>query len=315
MNNHIKTIEVFSVGSFVMGLTMQVKRRPVSGESILGYNFDFGPGGKGFNQAIAAKRAGAVVHTSLCIGKDLFGREALKFLKAEGLYNKNIFQIQNIPTGCGFITLTGSGENTIVINPGANAFFSPDLLGKSDLDIKKSKVLLAQMEVPFDTVREAILLGKKYGCITILNPAPAKELIKELLNSVDILTPNQTEAKMILSLEPDATISNEELIKGLRKMGAKTIIITLGKDGVMLADNGNMEHLKAPLIKAIDSTGAGDSFNGNLAAGLGKGMNLREAVKKAIFAGAYCAEKLGVIQGLPSSKELSNYMLNKKFKT
>ncbi len=304
--------KIYVVGSFVMGLTIQVPRMPSEGETLLGHNFDFGPGGKGINQAIAAARAGGEVKTIVALGDDFLGDRAIKTLKVEGLYSASVKRIKNTNTGCGFVTLLDSGENTIVIDPGANLHLTAAMIKEDEAAIKDAKVVMAQLEVSDEAVEEALQLAKKHGAITILNPAPARTIPLSILRYVDVLTPNETEAKILLGLPLDRKTSTKELGLGLLQLGVKNVIITLGKKGAFLINESGTEHFKAIAIQVIDPTGAGDCFNGNLAYGLSLNLNIKKAIERAICAGSYCAQHLGVINGLPNKKKLDEFIKNIK---
>lgn len=299
---------IYVVGSFVMGLTIQVPRMPVSGETLSGKNFNMGAGGKGVNQAIAATRAGANVQVSVCIGDDLFGILALEILEKEFLISDSVHIIPNATTGCGFVTLQESGENSIIIDPGANLKLTSEMITKDEEAIKNSKVVLAQLEVSNEPVEMALKLGRKYAAITILNPAPARKIPVSILKFVDVITPNETEAKLLLDLPLDSPLSPEKLGQMLLRIGVKTVIMTCGERGAVISDHTGTIRITAPKISPIDTTGAGDCFNGNLAIGLGRGLSIKDAVKRAVFAGAYCAQRLGVIDGLPYENELDAYI-------
>lgn len=303
-----KRPNIYVVGSFVMGLTIQVPRMPVTGETLIGKNFDFGPGGKGVNQAIAAARAGGKVKMSVCIGNDLFGKLAFDMLKKEKLMSGSVRRVQGAVTGCGFVTLLDDGDNSIIIDPGANLRLTSEMIEEDEEDIKNSHVVMAQLEVLDGPVETAMRLGRENSAITILNPAPARKIPLSVLKYVDVLTPNETEAKILLDLPLDSNIPVAELGEKLLDLGVKTVIITCGKKGAMITDLSGSLQVSAPKIKPVDPTGAGDCFNGNLAIGLARGLSVKKAVERAIFAGAFCAQKLGVLNGLPKTKELDAYI-------
>ena len=300
--------DVFVVGSFVMGLTIRVPRAPAPGESLMGTGFDLGPGGKGINLAIAAARAGATVQLILCIGQDLFGQEAMNVLAQENLSTHYVHQLPGIHTGCGFVTLLPSGENSIVLDAGANQWMTPAYVRDAEKSIATSAVVVAQLEVSDEVAEEAMRLGRKHGCLTILNPAPARRLSASLLAQVDILTPNETEARVLLGLQPDDDSPTENLAHQLLALGPGTVVITRGRQGALLVTPGRIESIPAPGIQLVDSTGAGDCFNGIMARQLAAGKSLPDAVRRAVHGGAYCAGKLGVINGLPTAFELDLFI-------
>ena len=183
-----------------------------------------------------------------------------------------------------------------------------DLLARAEESIKSSSVVISQLEVAPDVAEEAMVIGKKHCCITILNPAPARPLSARTLNHADILTPNVTEASVLLGLPPDADVSTKVLAQRLLKLGPKAIVLTQGKQGALVATPEGIETITSPAINLVDSTGAGDAFNGNMAHALAQGKSLRVAVERAVYAGAFCAGKLGVINGLPTTAELNKFI-------
>lgn len=291
-----------------MGLTIRVPRAPAAGESLLGSGFNLGPGGKGLNLAIAIRRAGGHVELVLFIGKDMFGQYALDTLAGEGLSTVHVHQVEDKPTGCGFVTLLPSGENSIVIDAGANLSLRPEHLTQIENTLGASNVVVAQLEVTPEVAETAMVLGKKHGCLTILNPAPARPVSARTLAHVDILTPNETEARVLLDLAPDAEVSTEILAERLLGLGPKTVVLTQGRRGALIATRDGIRTIASPEISLVDSTGAGDAFNGHLAYHLAQGKSVEEAVGKAVYAGAYCAGKLGVIDGLPTAQELDDFI-------
>lgn len=303
-----KRPNIYVVGSFVMGLTIQVPRMPVKGETLIGKNFNFGPGGKGVNQAIAVARAGGKVKLAVCIGSDLFGKLAFEMLRKEKMISGSVRRVKDAVTGCGFVTLLDAGDNSIIIDPGANLRLTAKMIMEDEEDIKNSQVVMAQLEVSDAPVETAMRLGRENSAITILNPAPARKIPPSILKYVDVLTPNETEAKILLDLPLDSNKSIEELGAHLLDLGVKTVIITCGEKGAMITDRSESLLVSAPKIKPVDPTGAGDCFNGNLAMGLAMGLSVNKAVERAVFAGAFCAQKLGVLDGLPKTKELNTYI-------
>ena len=306
MNDRQPTI--FVVGSFVVGLTIRVPRMPVLGEALVGDEFDMGPGGKGTNQSVAAARLGAHVGLLACIGEDIFSTVADDLFAAEGIDCRHIHRIAGINTAVGFVHLIPSGENWIVGHLGANLQMQPEHVDAVEEQIASSDILLTQYEVPPAVVRRALELGRKHGRTTVWNPAPAQAVTQELLQFVDVLTPNQTELRILLDLPPDDPTSNEELARRLLEMGAGSVIATLGQQGAIIATNDGIESVPAVSgISVVDVTGAGDSFNAALAVALGNGLSLRAAVVQATYAGAFAVQHLGVINGLPTRAQLEQF--------
>lgn len=300
--------EIFVVGSFVAGITIRVARQPAPGETLMGNGFHLGPGGKGFNQAVAASRAGASVNLILCTGNDAFGDMAAASLASEQLPAEFLFRLDDIHTGCGVVTLLPSGENSIVVDAGANGWLSAEMIRLASKKIAASNIVMSQLEVPDDATAEAFALAKQRGCTTILNPAPARPLPPHIIRNTDILTPNETEARILLGLEPDIPAPSAQIVEGLRFIGFNTIILTRGSKGALIITDDLILEMPAPKIRAVDPTGAGDCFNGNLAAALTAGISLVDAVQRAVYAGAFCAGHLGVMDGIPTAQHLDEYI-------
>ena len=301
------TPRIVVVGSFVVGLTVRVPRPPVLGEGLIGDLFDLGPGGKGTNQAVAAARQGAHVDLVACVGDDVFAEIATSLYQREQIATDHIHRIPNINTGVGLVTLLPSGENWIVGHLGANTHMQPDHVDAAESLIAQSDVVMTQYEVPLETVARAMELGHKHGKLTIWNPAPAKAFNRDMLKHVNLLTPNETETRILLDLPPDDPTPTAQLAQGLLDLGVERVVVTLGKKGSLIVTSRGSEAIPALNIKALDVTGAGDSFNAALAVRLAKGMDLRGAVREAGCAGAYTCMHLGVIDGLPTQAELESF--------
>jgi len=298
--------KVAVVGSYNVGLTAESPRLPAVGETVLGGRFFEGPGGKGSNQAIAAARLGAEVHFVGCVGQDRYGDDALKLWEDEGLY-LGVRRDQR-HTGVGIIFVFPDGDNAIVVAPGANASLSPGDVDLMEETISDCDVLLLQLEIRSETAIHAAKLAKNHGLRVVLNPAPVQPLSAEALRHVDVLTPNETEARVLLKEQPDADIRPERLAQRLRGAGARAVVLTLGKAGALVVDEGGAHAVPTPRVEVVDPTGAGDAFNGALAVALGEGKSLLEAAQWACYAGAHCATKMEVIPGLARRDRLEHFM-------
>ena len=301
--------KIFVVGSYNTGLTIRVPRVPALGESLVGDSFDMGPGGKGSNQAIGAARLGAVVRLLVCLGDDIFAENALQLYRREGIASDLVHQIANASSGIGFVNILPSGENWITVDLGANLLLKPQHVRDCANEIAACDILMTQLEIPLQTACEALRLGKAHGALTILNPAPAQPVERQHLADVDILTPNASEARILLGLPPDDPSPPLELAQRLLEMGAGKVVVTLGDEGALIVGD-EASHVPAIPICAVDVTGAGDSFNAALAVSLGEGLALEDAVHVAVRAGAYTALRLGVIDGLPTRAELDDFALD-----
>ena len=300
-------VNIVVVGSFVVGITVRVPRMPVLGEGLIGDLFDMGPGGKGTNQAIAAARLGANVDLIALVGDDIFAEQAYRVFQSEGMRTDHIYQEKDINTGVGLVTLLESGDNCIIGHLGANTRMKPEHVDRAEDAIAKADIVLTQFEVPVDTVARAMELGRKHGAMTMWNPAPAKNIPLDMLKKVDLITPNETEARILLGLEPDDPIAFDDLAERIAGLGVKSAIITMGKQGAFVIADGIRQIVAAPVVDALDPTGAGDTFNAALAVGLGQGLSLPDAVEQANYAGAYSVRHLGVIDGLQTKEELEEF--------
>ncbi len=297
--------DITVLGIFVADISFSGHKIPAVGETILGNKYNVGPGGKGCNQAVAIARLGGKVNFISKIGKDSYGELALETLKKNKINTENIIQDANSQTGvAGILVDKNSGKNAINVIVGA-----PTTLKINEIDnqinvIKNSKIFLTQLEVPKDLTLHCLKVAKKNECITILNPAPASEISKEFYNNIDFFTPNETEAEFYTGIkitnEKDAKQAADKLIN----FGIKKVIITLGEKGLFYS-NGNEEiYYKATSVRAIDTTGAGDAFNGGLAFGLSKGKSIKECLELANKVAGISTTKLGAGDAMPFTKDL-----------
>lgn len=299
--------KIFVVGSYNTGLTIRVPRMPALGESLAGDSFDMGPGGKGSNQAIGATRLGADVRLLVCLGDDSFAENALQLYRREGIDTDLVHRVSGSASGIGFVNIVPSGENWITVDLGANLMMTPQHVRDCAAEISDSDILMTQLEIPPETAAAALRLGKECGALTILNPAPAQPMELAYLTNVDILTPNASEARILLGLSPEDPSPPHDLAQRLLDLGVGRVVVTLGAEGALIADGAEKTHVPAVSIRAVDVTGAGDSFNAALAVSLGEGRALEEAVRFAVRAGAYTALQLGVIDGLPTRAGLEDF--------
>ncbi|MGI8657837.1 MAG: ribokinase [Candidatus Limnocylindria bacterium] len=286
------------VGSYVAGLTVRSERLPAPGETLLGEEFDLGPGGKGSNQAVQIARMGMPVEMVTGIGVDAWGDDAMTLWETEGVGTAHVRRVTELPTGVAFILLDRAGTNSIIVYPGANAILTGDGVAGLDLGIGPGDVVLAQLEIPADAAAAALRLGRDAGATTILNPAPVRPLPPEVLATVDVLTPNATEGRVLTALAPEALLEPRELVARLLDLGVGAVVLTLGEEGALVADAGGITPIPPIHVDAVDTTGAGDAFTGALAAEILAGRSLREAAATAVVAGALACTELGVIPGL-----------------
>ena len=299
--------EISVLGIFVADISFSGNKIPSIGETILGDSYNVGPGGKGFNQAIAISRLGGKVNFISKLGKDNYGDLALKTLQKNNINSTTIIQSSNLQTGVAGIMLDKkTGKNAINVITGAPSTFTISEVNKYINTIKDSKIFLTQLEVPKDVTLHCLKVAKKNNVTTILNPAPAIEISKEFFNYIDYFTPNEIEAEFYTGIK----ISNEEEAKEasikLLTLGVKNVIITLGEKGLLYFDGNKFAYVKAlSLKKVLDTTGAGDAFNGGLAYALSKDKSIKEALNLANKAAGLSTTKLGAALSMPFLADLN----------
>ena len=296
------------VGSFVVGLTLRADRFPVSGETILARDFDLGPGGKGSNQAVQVARLGGDVEFVSLIGTDDFASIATQLYEREGVGTRYLTSTAERNTGVGFIILDAQGDNRILLDPGTNEIFTPAHVAAAADRIAAGDVVITQLEIPSETAAAAMTLAKERGALSILNPAPVRPLAPEVFRHVDLLTPNQTEARILLGLEPDDPADDLDICDRLLQLGVGKVILTRGAEGATIVASDGTVHIDAFSVDVVDSTGAGDAFNGTLATSLAEGAPIEDAVRRAAAGGALACKALGVIPALPYGKDVDALM-------
>ncbi|HEY60066.1 MAG TPA: ribokinase [Anaerolineae bacterium] len=300
------------VGSFAVGMTIRASRIPVLGETLFGSNFDMGPGGKGSNQAVGVARLGAKAFFAGIIGNDKLGEIATDLYLKEGVNTKYLIKTDKKATGVGFIILNEKGENSIILDMGANKLMDAEFVDKIEPQIAKSDLVMSVLELPLEAAGRAMELGKKHGKCTILNPAPAVRLDENVLKNIEYLTPNETELRILLGLAPDDQTSNIELAKRLQSLGVKNLIVTRGEKGALVVTKKDLFELPGIAVDVVDTTGAGDAFNSGLAMALAEGKDLEYAVKFANCAGAIECKELGVIPAM-GDRETVEGLYNKVY--
>jgi len=297
--------DISVLGIFVADISFSGPKIPIIGETILGNKYNVGPGGKGCNQAIAIARLGGEVNFISKIGKDAYGELALSTLKKNNINTDNIIQDENLQTGvAGILVDQSSGENAINVIVGAPSSLKISEINKQINLIKNSKIFLTQLEVPKDVTLHCLKTAKENGCLTILNPAPASEITKEFFSNIDFFTPNETEAEFYTGIKITNEQEAKQAAEKLIHLGIKKIIITLGKKGLFYSDGKEEIYLKANQVKAIDTTGAGDAFNGGLAFGLLKGKSIKECLELANRVAGISTTKLGAGNAMPFLKDI-----------
>ncbi|MBX7137038.1 MAG: ribokinase [Oligoflexia bacterium] len=297
---------VVVVGSYVQDLAFGTEEFPLPGQTIIG-QFRMGAGGKGFNQAVACQRQGIPTRFIGAVGDDLFGRAAAEFAEREGLACSLQRTIGN-SSGAASIVVNSQGENMIVVALGANAALGGDIIDEHRQEIAQAEVLIVQAECAIAPVMKALELAKQSKTATILNPAPInKEITRELLSCADILTPNESEFAFLLNALFDSPIDDvlaldDQAFHALcRKLGVETVVVTLGKEGSFVSWPQGFERVPAVKITPVDSTGAGDAFNGGLAAGLiYHPGDFLMAVRYATAVAALSTMAAGTAQAMPT---------------
>ncbi|HZC23834.1 MAG TPA: ribokinase [Candidatus Binatia bacterium] len=301
--------QIVVVGSYATGLTMKVRRLPSSGETLMGHGYRVDFGGKGSNQTVGCARLGAQVQFVCQIGNDRFGDMAFALYREEGIGVVHAKRSASVPTGVGFIVVEQeSGRNCIVIDPGANALLSPADVAEAETAMRSATVVLTQLEMPVAAAASAMERGRANGAITVLNPAPACALPASVLSSVDVLTPNESEAKVLAGYAADAPVEPQVVAQKLIGSGVKHVVITLGEQGALLVNTDSQTHFPAVKVQAIDTTGAGDAFNAGLAVALSHGSSLEKAVEFGTVTGAMAVTKEGVIPSLPRREEVLTFL-------
>jgi len=296
------------VGSYNVGFTMEVPRFPVPGETVIGENFEEGGGGKGSNQAIAAARLGSRVQFIGQVGADKFGADARSLWEQEGVDTTHVSENPDTHTGAGFVIVDEKGENEITVAPGANHTLDRRDIRAAEDGIEAADVLLLQLEIRDEPIEAAVDIAAGAEVKVILNPAPAQQLPETILDGVDYLTPNQSEARILAAGDPDADTADRDIAGDLRDLGVENVVMTLGADGALIVSEDRVEQVSAPTVEVLDTTGAGDAFNGALAVAMARGRSLSEAVAFACAAGAHATTRREVIPGLPDDSDVETLL-------
>jgi ribokinase len=292
------------VGSSNIDLTFRTARLPRPGETLAGRDVQLGFGGKGANQAVMAARLGAAVAMVSRVGSDVFGEQSLHNYQKHGIDATHVRRDADRPTGVASIIVEDTGQNCILLVPGANAGLSPDDVRAAASAIESAGALLCQLEVPIETTQEALRVARRAGVRTILNPAPAAQLDDELLRLTDLCIPNEMEAEQLTGLPVTTPVEAETAARVLLMRGAGSVVVTLGEGGVLLVEREFREHVPALPVQAVDASGAGDAFIGSLAVFLVAGLRLPEAARRANVAAALSVTRPGTQASFPTRAEV-----------
>lgn len=304
---------ILVIGSSNTDMTIKSDNLPLPGQTILGGRFVMGPGGKGANQAVAAKRLGGNVEFICKVGHDIFGKNAADGYKKEGIDISHILYSTE-PSGVALILVDKTGENVISVAPGANGDLSVEDIESIANVIKEADYLILQLEIPTDAVIRAAKIAHEAGVYVILNPAPACKLPNELFQYISLITPNQTETELMTGVKLINEQSFITAVENFNRMGVKDVIITLGSKGSLVCYDGKNEFIPAIKVDAVDATAAGDTFCGAVCVALSQGKNLKEAAVFATKAASLTVQKMGAQDSIPSITDInmfSNQILTK----
>ncbi|MDD4868916.1 MAG: ribokinase [Kiritimatiellae bacterium] len=304
--------KIVVIGSSNTDMIIKLDRIPRPGETILGGAFTTAAGGKGANQAVGAARAGGHVTFIARVGQDMFGEQAVAGFIRDGINVDYVFRDKSNPSGVALIFVARDGENSIAVASGANAKLVPADVKKAKRAFKCNDVLIMQLETPLETVQTAADIAFKTGMRVILNPAPARSLPDRLLKRISILTPNESEAELLTGITVNGEASAAKAANRLRARGVSTVIVTLGVHGAFVSTADFCGCIKGFKVKAVDTTAAGDVFNGALAVKLAEGHSITEAVRFAHAAAAISVTRLGAQTSAPTRKEIEKFIATKK---
>ena len=296
--------KILVVGSSNTDMVIKTNNFPAPGETILGGRFLMNAGGKGANQAVAAARLGGMVTFVGKTGDDIFGKQAIQQLEDEGINIDFVAVDHENPSGVAMITVDRKGENSIVVAPGSNGTLSPDDFDKAMSEFVDSEFVLMQLEIPIPTVEHIARIAAKKQKKVILNPAPAAVLSDELLRNLYLITPNETEAELLTGIKVTDQNSALKAALALNNKGVEIVVITMGSVGAFLLKDGKSEIIGAPKVEAVDTTAAGDTFNGALAVALSEGKSIQESIAFANKAASISVTRIGAQSSVPYRKEI-----------
>ena len=295
------------VGSSNTDMVVKAERIPVPGETVTGGQFVMAAGGKGANQAVAAARLGAEVTLLAKLGQDIFGDQAVEGYQKEGIVTDLILRDPDNATGVALIMVDEAGENLIAVASGANHALKPEDVELAADRIRAADAVMLQLETPMETVEFTAKLAAEAGVPVVLDPAPAAPLADSLLAQVAYLTPNESEAERLTGIRVEDEASARAAAKKLLDSGARNVIVTLGRKGAVVSTPDQASLVPGCQVDALDSTAAGDAFNGGLAAALARGLALEDAVRQANLVGALSVTKMGAQPSLPTEEELRRF--------
>ncbi len=300
--------KILVIGSSNTDMTVMTERLPLPGETVLGGCFRMGAGGKGANQAVAAKRLGGDVSFICKVGNDLFGDNAIEHYRRENLDISKVMRCET-PSGVALITVDGNAENSIVVASGANAEMTAEDIEAVADEIRSAGILLLQLEIPVPAVVRAAQIAHSAGVYVVLNPAPAAELPEDIYENIDLIIPNQTEIKLLTGSSPDTEDGLKAAVETLFARGVMNVILTKGSKGSTFIQNGDWNARKdipARKVQAVDTTAAGDTFCGALCVALSEDRTMEEAVDFATKASSLTVQKPGAQESIPYRNDINN---------
>jgi len=290
---------ILVIGSSNTDMVIRVPDLPLPGQTVMGDDFQTFAGGKGANQAVAARRAGGDVSFLAAIGNDEFGKTANGIYESEGIDTSLILLVDDMSSGVAMIFVSDAGENYISVAPGANDALTSEVIRRHESAISKADILLLQLESPLDAVIEAVNIASRHQTRCVLNPAPAAEIPDETLAQLYCISPNESEAELLTGIavvdERSAAVAAERLLQ----RGVENVVITLGGNGALLCNLDGTHHQNAPSVPVVDSTAAGDTFNGVLVTLLAEGRPIKDAVRLAVTAASLSVQTAGAIASIP----------------
>lgn len=297
--------KIFVIGSSNTDMVVKSEKLPAAGETILGGTFLMNAGGKGANQAVAAAKLGADITFVSKVGDDIFGKQAIQGFQKEGINTDFVFTDTENPSGVALILVDAKGENSIAVASGANGNLQIAEVEKAIEQISANDMVLLQLEIPIPTVEFAIKKCSENGAKVILNPAPAQKLDEAVFQYIDIITPNETEAELLTGIKVTDLETAEQAAEVLHQKGVRNIIITLGSRGAYLYNSTANRLISTPKVQAVDTTAAGDVFNGALAVALSEGNDLEKAIEFACKAAAISVTRMGAQASAPLRSEVN----------
>lgn len=292
------------VGSYAVALVMEVDRIPAEGETVMGRGYRATHGGKGSNMACCAARLGAEVRLVTKVGSDAFGDGLIALLEREGVDSRWVLRSASLPTAVGMILATSRSTNAIAVDTAALSEFAPEDVVPLRDSIEPGGAVLSPLEIPLQTALAASRIARERGAFSILNPAPASDLRRQDLGTIDFLTPNETEARVCLGLEPDDPIEDRVAAEQLRRLGPRNVVVTRGDKGVLWASPDGCFEIPALAVNVVDTVGAGDAFNSGLAAGLCEGRDPLEAILMGVVTASLSTQKPDTIDSYPRRAEV-----------